>query len=223
MISKPPSNWSDEDKAVSAARSAVAVAQYATGATKRGFSLVKGIVLGADCCALGIGRTCTVADRRPRRRRFTCRLRGPDDASRGYPRLLCLAQLQEGGRFRCWPATESVFQRSRRRLESRKRVEPAIQRPIRVRSLRHRRSSVRAGPAEIQCAVRRPKTRSPEQPGATDQESCVRRRAYSPWLIRCAGWQSHHQAGRPAHPVLWTLRRLEDLALYLRRWRGVFL
>lgn len=44
MISKPPSNWSDEGKAVTAAQSAVAVAQYATGATKRGFSLVKGIV-----------------------------------------------------------------------------------------------------------------------------------------------------------------------------------
>ena len=46
MISKPPSNWSDEDKAVTAAQSAVAAAKYATGATKRGFSLLKGIVLG---------------------------------------------------------------------------------------------------------------------------------------------------------------------------------
>ena len=44
MISKPPSNWSDQDKVVTTAQSAVAVAQYATSATKRGFSLVKGIV-----------------------------------------------------------------------------------------------------------------------------------------------------------------------------------
>lgn len=44
MISKPPSNWSDQDKVATAAQSAVAAAQYATTATKRGFSLVKGIV-----------------------------------------------------------------------------------------------------------------------------------------------------------------------------------
>jgi len=44
MISKPPPNWSDEGKTVAAAQSAVAVAQYATGATKRGFSLLKGVV-----------------------------------------------------------------------------------------------------------------------------------------------------------------------------------
>lgn len=54
MISKPPSNWSDEDKAVTAARSAVAVAQYATGATKRGFSLVKAIVLGLIAALWGL-------------------------------------------------------------------------------------------------------------------------------------------------------------------------
>jgi hypothetical protein len=46
MISKPPQNWSDESRAVTAAQSAVAVAQYATGATKRGYSLLKGIFLG---------------------------------------------------------------------------------------------------------------------------------------------------------------------------------
>ena len=46
MISKPPQNWSNEDRVVTTAQSAVAVAQYATGATKRGFSLVKAIVLG---------------------------------------------------------------------------------------------------------------------------------------------------------------------------------
>ena len=54
MISKPPSNWSDEDKAVTAARSAVAVAQYATGATKRGFSLVKAIGLGLIAALWGL-------------------------------------------------------------------------------------------------------------------------------------------------------------------------
>ena len=41
MISKPPQNWSEENKAVSAAQSAVAVAQYATSATKRGYYLLK--------------------------------------------------------------------------------------------------------------------------------------------------------------------------------------
>ena len=46
MISKPPSNWSDQDKVANAAQSAVAVAQYATSATKRGFSLVRAVVFG---------------------------------------------------------------------------------------------------------------------------------------------------------------------------------
>ena len=46
MISKPPQNWSNEDRVASAAQSAVAAAQFAGGATKRGFSLVKGIVQG---------------------------------------------------------------------------------------------------------------------------------------------------------------------------------
>ena len=46
MISKPPSNWSDEGRVTAAAQSAVATAQYAAGATKRGFSLVKAVFLG---------------------------------------------------------------------------------------------------------------------------------------------------------------------------------
>ena len=46
MISKPPPNWSDEGNTVTALQSAVAVAQYTTSATKRGFHLLKGIVLG---------------------------------------------------------------------------------------------------------------------------------------------------------------------------------
>ena len=54
MISKPPQNWSDEGRAVTAAQSAVAVAQYATGATKRGFSLLKGIVLGVIAALWGL-------------------------------------------------------------------------------------------------------------------------------------------------------------------------
>jgi len=56
MISKPPQNWSThEDKVVSAAQSAVAVAQFAGGATKRGFSLVKAGVLGVMAALWGFG------------------------------------------------------------------------------------------------------------------------------------------------------------------------
>jgi len=44
MISKPPSNWANEDRTATAAQSAVAVAQYAAGTTKRGFSLLKAVV-----------------------------------------------------------------------------------------------------------------------------------------------------------------------------------
>src|ERR1700712_5372915 len=53
MISKPPQNWSNEDRVVTTAQSAVAVAQYATGATKRGFSLVKAIVQGGFAALWG--------------------------------------------------------------------------------------------------------------------------------------------------------------------------
>jgi hypothetical protein len=57
MISKPPQNWSDEGKAVSAAQSAVAVAQYATSATKRGYYLLKGIGLGLFAVLWGFAGT----------------------------------------------------------------------------------------------------------------------------------------------------------------------
>jgi hypothetical protein len=55
MISKPPSNWSNEDRVVTAAQSAVAVAQFAGGATKRGFSLVKAVGLGVMAALWGFG------------------------------------------------------------------------------------------------------------------------------------------------------------------------
>src|SRR4051812_20811833 len=54
MISKPPQNWSNEDKVATAAQSAVAVAKFAGGATKRGFSLVKAIFLGGFAALWGL-------------------------------------------------------------------------------------------------------------------------------------------------------------------------
>ena len=61
MISKPPQDWSREDRVASAAQSAVAVAQFAGGATKRGFSLVKGIALGCFAALWGFAGLAQLA------------------------------------------------------------------------------------------------------------------------------------------------------------------
>jgi len=55
MISKPPSNWADEGHAVTAVQSAVTVAKYTAGATKRGFRLFQGLALGLFAAPLGFG------------------------------------------------------------------------------------------------------------------------------------------------------------------------